>query len=72
MFLDCQGIIDQHQTCLRIADDIGDADWWKPSWIPVLAEADAHYGLILDAGQGEGTAPLLAYRETDYAKHFAS
>lgn len=52
--------------------DIGDEDWWKPSWIPVLAKADAHYGLVLEAGQQDGTAALLAYRETDYAKHFTS
>jgi cell wall assembly regulator SMI1 len=72
VFLDCQRIFDQHQDCLRIADDIGDEDWWKPSWIPVLAKADAHYGLLLKAGQQDGAASLLAYRETDYAKHFTS
>ncbi|MGN9821805.1 SMI1/KNR4 family protein [Streptomyces sp. SD11] len=74
VFLDCQSIIDRHQQFLRIADDNGDGDWWKPSWIPVLAETDAHYGLLLDVGQADESVPVpvLAYRETDYAKHYAS
>ncbi|MFQ6200349.1 SMI1/KNR4 family protein, partial [Streptomyces sp. NPDC000405] len=66
VFLDCQSIIDHHGNDLRIADDIGDEEWWMPSWIPVLAETDAHYGLILDAGQQDESVPVLAYRETDY------
>ncbi|MFM9582458.1 SMI1/KNR4 family protein [Streptomyces caniscabiei] len=72
VFLDCQSTINQYQDCLRIAHDIGDEDWWKPSWVPVLAEADAHYGMILDAGQTDGSIPVLAYRETEYAKAYAS
>ncbi|MFJ2767619.1 SMI1/KNR4 family protein [Streptomyces sp. NPDC087300] len=72
VFLDCQGIIDRYQNHLRIADDIGDEDWWKPSWIPALAETDAHYGLLLDAGHPGGTVPVLRFRETDNAKAYAS
>ncbi|MEU6611691.1 SMI1/KNR4 family protein [Streptomyces shenzhenensis] len=72
VFLDCQSIIGHHGNDLRIADDIGDEEWWMPSWIPVLAETDAHYGLILDAGQQDGSVPVLAYRETDYPKRYAS
>ncbi|MCW8103149.1 SMI1/KNR4 family protein [Streptomyces tauricus] len=74
VFLDCQSIIDRHQQFLRIADGIEDDDWWKPSWIPVLAETDAHYGLLLDVGHADESAPVpvLAYRETDYATHYAS
>ncbi|MEV2210481.1 SMI1/KNR4 family protein [Streptomyces sp. NPDC050997] len=72
VFLDCQSIIDRHRNNLRIADDIGDEDWWQSSWIPVLAEPDAHYGLVLDARQRDGSVPLLAYRETDYPKKYAS
>jgi cell wall assembly regulator SMI1 len=72
MFLDCRSIVDRYQNNLRVAEDIGDEDWWEPSWIPVLAEADAHYGLILDAGQRDESVPVLAYRETDYPKRYAS
>ncbi|MFE0178883.1 SMI1/KNR4 family protein [Streptomyces sp. NPDC059002] len=72
VFLDCQSIIDHHRQFLRIADDIGDEDYWKSSWIPILAEADGHYGLLLDAGQADGSGPVSAYRETDYAKRHAS
>ncbi|WP_155056125.1 SMI1/KNR4 family protein [Streptomyces blattellae] len=72
VFLDCQSIIDRHGNHLRIADHIGDEDWWQPSWIPVLAEVDAHYGLVLDAGQRDGSVPVLAYRETDYPKRYAA
>ncbi|MEU9735180.1 SMI1/KNR4 family protein [Streptomyces sp. NPDC048002] len=72
VFLDCRRIVDRYQNNLRVAEEIGDEDWWEPSWIPVLAEADAHYGLILDAGQRDGSVPVLAYRETDYPKRYAS
>ncbi|WP_367046147.1 SMI1/KNR4 family protein [Streptomyces sp. Je 1-332] len=72
VFLDCQSIVAHHRQFLRIAEDIGDEDWWKPSWVPVLAESDAHYGLTLDAGQTGESVPVLAYRETDYAKSYAS
>ncbi|MFJ8060954.1 SMI1/KNR4 family protein [Streptomyces sp. NPDC096142] len=72
VFLDCQSTINRYRDYLRIAHDIGDEDWWKPSWIPVLAAADGHYGVILDAGQTDGSIPVLAYRETAYAKVYAS
>ncbi|MFD7947784.1 hypothetical protein ACFV5K_33515, partial [Streptomyces sp. NPDC059744] len=72
VFLFARLNIPPHQTPPPSAVHTGEPDWWKPSWIPVLAEADAHYGMILEAGQGDGTAPLLTYRETDYAKDFAS
>ncbi|WP_406058897.1 SMI1/KNR4 family protein [Streptomyces sp. NBC_01077] len=69
VFLDCARIADRYRNHRRIAEDIGDADWWLPSWIPVLAVADAHYGLLLDAGRSESgaPAPVLAFRETDHA-----
>ncbi|MFC9594862.1 SMI1/KNR4 family protein [Streptomyces sp. NPDC056944] len=72
VFLDCASIAERHGRNLRIAADIGDEDWWLPTWIPVLAEADAHYGLLLDTGGSrEGAAPVLVYRETDYARRYA-
>ncbi|CAM5504930.1 hypothetical protein GCM10010222_64900 [Streptomyces tanashiensis] len=72
VFLDCASIAERHAQHLRIATDIGDEDWWPPAWIPVLAEADAHYGLLLDTGgRREGAAPVLFYSETDYAKVYA-
>ncbi len=72
VFLDCRRITGLYQNNIRIAHEIGDPDWWELSWIPVVAEADAHYGLILDAGQRDGSVPVLAYRETDYPKRYAS
>ncbi|MFD7168484.1 SMI1/KNR4 family protein [Streptomyces violascens] len=69
VFLDCQSIIDRHRQFLRIADEIDDEDWWMPSWVPVLAEADSHHGLLLDTDQA---ARVLAYRESDYAKVYAA
>ncbi|MEW1648217.1 hypothetical protein [Streptomyces sp. NPDC091219] len=38
----------------------------------MLAAADGHHGMILDAGQTDGSIPVLAYRETAYAKVYAS
>jgi cell wall assembly regulator SMI1 len=60
LFLDCHGIADRYRTCLRVAEEVGDEDWWRPSWIPVTA-ADGHYGLLMDATTGA----VLAYTETD-------
>ncbi|MGW3635901.1 SMI1/KNR4 family protein [Streptomyces sp. NPDC005122] len=70
--LDCGSSIDHHRQFLRIADDIGDTDYWNPSWIPVLAAADGHYGLLLDAGRADGNGMVLYYSETEYAKFHAA
>ncbi|MFF4185453.1 hypothetical protein ACFYZ9_19875 [Streptomyces sp. NPDC001691] len=72
VFLDCQSIAEHHHQFLQLADDIGDEDWWMPSWIPVLAEPDAHYGLIVEAGHSEEKTPVLAYCETDDARPCAA
>ncbi|MEV4426427.1 SMI1/KNR4 family protein [Streptomyces sp. R-07] len=75
VFLDCASIAERYRRHLAIAADIGDEDWWLPTWIPVLAEVDAHYGLLLDAGAATAeaavSAPVLVYRETDYARAYA-
>ncbi|MFD7942051.1 hypothetical protein ACFV5K_03325, partial [Streptomyces sp. NPDC059744] len=60
VFLDCRRIIDQHQTCLRIADDNGGAVGGDPARIPLPGEAVAHYGMWRVAGQGAGTAPVMS------------
>ncbi|MEU2243837.1 SMI1/KNR4 family protein [Streptomyces sp. NPDC018338] len=66
VFLDCRAIADRYRNSLRVAKEIGDEDWWRPSWIPVTA-ADGHYGLLLDATTGA----VLAYTETDDPRRYA-
>ncbi|MCX5199769.1 molybdenum cofactor biosysnthesis protein MoeA [Streptomyces sp. NBC_00249] len=68
VFLDCQRIISNHRDFLHIAGDIGDEDWWKPTWIPILAHFDSHSGLTMDAGMHGATSPLLSYSESDYPR----
>ncbi len=72
VFLDCRSITTLYRNNIRIADEIGDTDWWAPSWIPIVAQPDSHHGLVLDTGQGRGADPVLAYHETDYPKPHAA
>ncbi|MFJ3880808.1 SMI1/KNR4 family protein [Streptomyces sp. NPDC090077] len=71
-FLDCRRIIENHQQFLAIAHDIDDEDWWKPTWIPVVAYFDGHNGLALESETHDATLPVLSYSESDYAKTYAS
>lgn len=69
-FLGCKEIADWHAEYLHIARDIGDDDYWKSQWIPVMEQSDAPYGIILDAQNPPGSPPLLRFSEGDYPTSF--
>lgn len=69
-FLGCEEIARQHAEYLHIARDIGDEEYWRPSWIPVMAKSDGPYGVILDARNAPGPSPLLRFDEGDYPSFF--
>ncbi|MFE9606573.1 SMI1/KNR4 family protein [Streptomyces hokutonensis] len=69
--LSSQEMIEHRADYLGVAEDIGDEDYWKPSWIPVVETLDAPYGFLLDM-QGEGNVyPVLSYREGSYPRPYA-
>ncbi|MBD0708610.1 MULTISPECIES: SMI1/KNR4 family protein [unclassified Streptomyces] len=67
VFLDCESIGLLYRRNRRIAVDIDDEDWWRPSWIPVTAVPDAHVGMLLDTAHGGDSPPVLAFHEPEYA-----
>nr|WP_237501117.1 SMI1/KNR4 family protein [Streptomyces sp. SID8381] len=69
-FLGCKEIIVHYVDYLRIAQDIGDTEYWKPSWIPIAAQNDAPYGIILDTQSGYNPPPLLRFSEGDYPSFY--
>ncbi|MFF9028703.1 SMI1/KNR4 family protein [Streptomyces iakyrus] len=69
-FLGCKEIAHRHAEYLYIARDIGDDEYWKSPWIPVMEQSDAPYGIILDAQNPSGPPPLLRFSEGDYPTSF--
>ncbi|MEE1930331.1 SMI1/KNR4 family protein [Streptomyces sp. TRM 70351] len=63
VFLGCEEIAREHADYLHIAEDMGDEDYWKPQWIPVVQLSDVPEGLLIDAETGgmmsfaEGSTP---------------
>lgn len=72
VFHGCEEIMRQHAEYLHMARDMGDEDYWKPSWIPIVEKSDAPYGFILDAEQREGISPILSFSESSYPTPYAS
>jgi hypothetical protein len=56
---------------LRIAADIGDEDYWKPSWIPVIEMLDTPYGFLLDVKREGNGFPVLSFSEGSYPLPYA-
>ena len=69
-FLGCEEVARRRAEYLHIAQDIGDAEYWRPSWIPVMEKSDGPYGVILDARNPPGPPPLLTFDEGDYPSFF--
>ncbi|MDQ0908475.1 hypothetical protein QFZ22_004460 [Streptomyces canus] len=65
-FLGCREMADQHAEYLHIARDIGDGDYWKVPWIPIMEKSDGPYGILLDRQNPPGSPSLLSYSEGDY------
>ncbi|KUN73331.1 hypothetical protein AQJ46_08980 [Streptomyces canus] len=69
-FLGCEDVARRRSEYLHIAQDIGDDEYWRPSWIPVMEKSDGPYGVILDAQNAPGPPPLLTFDEGDYPTFF--
>ena len=70
-FLSSQEMVAHRADYLHIAADIGDDDYWKPSWIPVIEMPDAPYGFLLDAKSEGESFPVLSYAEGSYPRPYA-
>jgi cell wall assembly regulator SMI1 len=71
-FLGCKEIADEHADYLHIARDIGDDEYWKSPWIPIMEKSDGPYGIILNSETFSDPLPLLRFREGDYPSPFLS
>ncbi|MCX4818061.1 SMI1/KNR4 family protein [Streptomyces sp. NBC_01239] len=70
-FLGSQEMVAHRADYLHIAADIGDKDYWEPSWIPVIETPDAPYGFLLDMkSEGDGF-PILSFAEGSYPHPYA-
>ncbi|MEV7392872.1 SMI1/KNR4 family protein [Streptomyces sp. NPDC091215] len=70
-FLSSREMIAHRADYLHIAAEIGDEDYWQPSWIPVIEALDAPYGFLLDM-KGEGNSfPVLSFSEGSYPRPYA-
>lgn len=67
----CKEIVRQHAEYLYAAREMGDSEYWKESWIPVVEMPDAPYGFILDAEQKGGSCPLLSFSEASRPRPYA-
>ena len=65
-FLGCKEIAGRHAEYLHIAGDIGDSDYWKTPWIPIMETSDGPYGILLDTQNPPGSSSLLSFSEGDY------
>ena len=70
-FLSSQDMIAHRADYLHIAADIGDEDYWKPSWIPIIEAPDAPYGFLLDMNEEGNGFPVLSFREGSYPRPYA-
>ncbi|MER6425100.1 SMI1/KNR4 family protein [Streptomyces sp. NPDC001137] len=68
-FLGCKEIANRRAEYLHISQDIGDSDYWKSPWLPIMEKSDTPHGIILDAQNPHGS-PLLKFREGDYPSFF--
>ncbi|MFJ9351966.1 SMI1/KNR4 family protein [Streptomyces sp. NPDC101237] len=62
-FRSCEEIWNKYRFYLRSAEELGDDEYWKPSWIPVAEAFDSPDGLIVIAQNSAGGAPLLRFSE---------
>jgi cell wall assembly regulator SMI1 len=62
-FRSCEEIWNQYRFYLGNAEELGDEECWKPSWIPVAEAFDSPDGLIVVAEDSAGAAPLLQFAE---------
>ncbi len=70
-FLSSREMIAHRADYLHIAADIGDEDYWKPSWIPVIEMLDAPYGFLLDMKAEGNSFPVLSFSEGSYPRPYA-
>jgi hypothetical protein len=70
-FLSSREMIARRADYLRIAADIGDEDYWKPSWIPVIEMLDTPYGFLLDVKREGNGFPVLSFSEGSYPLPYA-
>lgn len=62
-FRSCEEIWNKYRFYLRSAEEMGDEEYWKPSWIPVAEAFDSPDGLIVVAEDSAPDAPLLRFAE---------
>ncbi|MGQ4434408.1 SMI1/KNR4 family protein [Streptomyces sp. SAS_260] len=70
-FLSSQEMVAHRADYLRIAADIDDEDYWKPSWVPVIEMPDAPYGFLLDMKSEGESSPILSFAEGSYPRPYA-
>ncbi|MFJ9121354.1 SMI1/KNR4 family protein [Streptomyces sp. NPDC102394] len=69
-FRSCEEIWNKYRFYLRSAEELGDEEYWKPSWLPVAEAFDSPDGLIVVAGESADDAPLLRFAEYYHPSHY--